>query len=415
MRIPDLLLSKNYLNNISQSKSRIEKLQVQIANGTKISKPSDSPSGISLIMKLQANLMRQEAFASNINNGLSFLNETVFAMENIQSEVASTMTSITELFNIANNGNLNSYADKIDLSLKAIIDAANSEYDGKYLFGGTDFSSRPFGYTADQSNVMVNSTDVGGIHKIRISENRLQKINMTGLEIFGTTITQSGNFNPEETNHSFSADIFDANGNRYALSLEYQKTADNTYELSYDIRDAENNSVLTTPPPAKEIKFNPQTGRIQSVDGNENFSLRINLPENNIDFNLNLEQLTGKTGPTTSSLSANQEVNIFNTLIQIRDNLRAGILPADEDVRRIEEFNKKLLGKISETGNIINRLSDTEDLNTNQKNGLEELLSKEQSLDIAKAVMELQNQDYLLQLSYKLSAMFLPKSILDYL
>ena len=36
-------------------------------------------------------------------------------------------------------------------------------------------------------------------------------------------------------------------------------------------------------------------------------------------------------------------------------------------------------------------------------------------VDVAKAMIDLQMQDYLLQVSYELAAMILPKSILDFL
>ena len=44
-----------------------------------------------------------------------------------------------------------------------------------------------------------------------------------------------------------------------------------------------------------------------------------------------------------------------------------------------------------------------------------ELVSKEKDVDVAKAIMEMQAEDNTLQMSYKMSAMMLPQSILNYL
>jgi flagellin-like hook-associated protein FlgL len=46
---------------------------------------------------------------------------------------------------------------------------------------------------------------------------------------------------------------------------------------------------------------------------------------------------------------------------------------------------------------------------------LQGLLSSEQDVDMARATVDLQAQDYSLQLSYKIASMILPKSLLDFL
>src|SRR5690606_1186 len=115
------------------------------------------------------------------------------------------------------------------------------------------------------------------------------------------------------------------------------------------------------------------------------------------------------------SYSLNQKTDIFNTLIRIRDDLKNGVKPSAEDEEMVKTFNKHVLDKIALTGNITNQLTNTQELLTNQKNVLESLLANEQEIDVAKAVVDLENKDYLLQLAYKVSATILPKSLLDYL
>jgi len=418
MRISDLLMSNNYLNSMNSSKARIERLQSQVSSGSKINKPSDSPSGTSKILKYFNKLSQSDIYTNNIQNSLAFLKDTTLALENVQSEVVKTLTYITELNNAANSQNLGAFADQIDQSLKAILDSANSQYDGKYLFGGTDFSSVPYGFTTDQGAVEVKANNVSGVQKVKISQNVLQKINLTGTEVFGTILTQNGNID----SNSLVGDIItnqlsinDAEGNSYTYTANYEKTAANTYSLTYDITDSGGASVFSSAPAAKSITFNPTSGAIVSVDGGNSFSFNIKDDSGKINFNLDLNSLKEGNNPSSVSLSANQKNDIFNTLMQIRDNLRLGIVPTEEQENIVKDFNKRILAKITDAGNITNQLYDTEELINNQRAGVEELLSKEQDVDIAKAIMELQSQDYLLQITYKLSAMFLPKSLLDYL
>jgi flagellin-like hook-associated protein FlgL len=52
---------------------------------------------------------------------------------------------------------------------------------------------------------------------------------------------------------------------------------------------------------------------------------------------------------------------------------------------------------------------------TQQSYNLQEAAQNENGVDVARAIVDLQNQDYLLQVSQKLGAALLPKTLLDYL
>ncbi len=418
MRISDLLISNNYLNSINTAKSRMAQLQNEIATGNKINRPSDSPSGTAKVLRFLNGISQTDVFSDNIQNSLSFLNQTSSAMDNIQSEVVNVLTDLTEINNIENNNDLNSYADKIDLSLNSILNSANSKYDGKYLFGGTDFGSVPYGFTGDGSAVEVKVNSVSGIQSVRVSSNINQKINMTGTEVFGTILTQGGNFdvnsNPGDS-FTNQMTVYDASGNPYTFNATYTKTDTNIYSLNYDVTDSGGNSIFTSSPAAKTIAFDPDSGRIKSLDGNESLSFDIKDSTHKIDFNFNLSSLKETDSASSISMNANQKNDIFNTLIQIRDNLRLGIKPSEEQQQMVQDFNSRILDKNSGAGNIINQLYNTNDMLANQKTGLQGLLSNEQDVDVAQAIMDLQNQDYMLQATYKMASTFLPKSLLDYL
>jgi flagellar hook-associated protein 3 len=417
-RISDLSISNSYLNNINLLKNQLSNLNTQISTGKKINKPSDSPSGTSQIIRMNNQISQMDTFTSNIQNGLAFVNETSFAMESIQSEVVNVLTSLTSVQNAANDGNLSSFADQIDLSLQSILNFANSEYDGKYVFSGTDQSGKPYGYTADGKSVEVKLNDVSGEQSIRLSPNVLQKINMTGQEVFGTIVKQDGNIDVNSAINdviSNQMNIYDAGGNQYTLNCNYTKTAANTYSLNYDILDSSNASIYPTPPAAKTVVFDSATGAIKSLDGSSLLSFNINDSSKKINFSLDLSSLEEKNSSSSVSLSANQKNDIFNTLILIRDNLKNGIKPTDEQVQIVKDFSARIVNNLSANGNIANQLNDTSDLITNQQTNVEALLSQKQDVDIAKAVTQLQNMNYTLDMNYKLASMFLPQSLLDYL
>ncbi|MFA6596784.1 MAG: flagellar hook-associated protein FlgL [Ignavibacteriaceae bacterium] len=418
MRISDAMITNNFNHALNQTKARYDKLSIQIATQNKIQKPSDSPSGTIRINRLTSQMNQSDSFSNNIQNGLSFINNSIMSMESIQTETSSTLTKLTELVNATNGGDYTSYADAIDLSVKAMMDAANAEYDGNYLFGGTDNSAAPFGMTADQQAVEVKANDISGKHEIKISANITQKINMSGTEVFGTIVKGTGTLDKDSVVGDVSSKqtkVYDAEGNEYTLNLNFTKTAANTYSLSYDILDGSNASIYTSAPASQNLVFDADTNRLTTINGNTNQQLNIKAADKKIDFTFDLSSVLEKSGASAMAFSANQKTDIFNTLMAISKNLKLGIAPTAEQQTAVSDFNKHMLSKLGEAGNVSNQFSNVADQNTQQKLILQGLVSKEKDVDMAQAIMDLQAEDNAMQMSYKISAMILPKSLLNYL
>ena len=418
MRISDLIISNNYIGNTNRIKDRMSLLNRQILSGNKIEKPSDSPLGTSRLFRISDQLGQIETYQKNIQNSISILNETTFAMETIQAEVLDMVSKLTDLQNPINQQNLDLYADMIDNSLKIMIDTANSKTDGKYIFGGTDYSGKPYGLSPDNQSYRVN-TDTSGKINVKLSQSVVRNINVPGSELFGTVVSSKGFFNRADsigTLTNSSTTVYDNSGNEYQLQTNYQKTADNTYEMTYNVVDSGGNSIFTSPPAVKTLVFNSSNGNLVSVDGStSNLTIDIDVPTNNIQFSLNLKSLSENNSPTSISFSANQSMDIFNTLKKISTDLRNGIIPTSDQITAVENFNSRLISKQSEVGNIINQISTLDNMLTQQTYNLQEVAQKENGVDVAKAIIDLQNQDYLLQISQKLGSILLTQSLLDYL
>ncbi|MGE5362982.1 MAG: hypothetical protein ACM3SM_02545 [Bacteroidota bacterium] len=302
MRITDRTVSREYLISMNKSKNEVQKLQMQLTTGSKISNPSDSPSGTGKILRIENQLGNNQVYKKNLDEGLSFVNTSVSVMESIYNRVQEANQVLSEINNAANLGNTELYSKKIDDILNSMLELANTEYDGKYIFGGTDFAEAPYGFEdapapGTSAAVEVKVSSVAGEQKIKTGKDSYQKINTTGDELFGTVGTG----------------------------------------------------------------------------------------------------------------------DIFNTLISIRDELKDGTRPSIDQANIVQDFGQHVLNKISASGDTINRLDNTNELVDNQILELKTLLSDEQDVDDAEAIMDLQNQQYYLDLSYKMSSMIMTKSLLDYL
>lgn len=418
MRISDLMISNNYLKNLNEIRDKISVFNRQILTGEKIEKPSDSPIDTSKILRIKNQLEQTNTYQKNIQNSLSYLNETSFALETIQSEVQNVIGKLTDLKNPINQGNLGLYADMIDNSLKIILDTSNSKVDGKYIFGGTDYSDKPYSIASDNQSYQVNTDNSGKIN-VRFSQSMIQQINLPGSQLFETIVSASGYFNRADavgttTNNIHT--VYDNLGNQYQLETNFVKTAANTYQLTYDVTDGGGNSIFSSPPVSKTIAFDSQTGNLLSVDGSNSLrTFEIIDPTLKISFNVDLSKLSEINSSTSIDLMSNQSMDIFNTLKKISDQLRSGVLPSNELVSSVEKFNSRLTAKQSEIGNSINQISTINEMLNQQNFNLQQTAQDINGVDVAKTIIDLQNQDYLLQVSQKIAAKLLPQSLLDYL
>lgn len=418
MRISDTMMVNDFLNNINLAKSRTSKLQVEIATGNKIQQPSDSPTGTAKILSWNNQISQAGTYQSNIQDGLTFLKDTTLSMQNIQSEVTNVMTKLSNLQNVANQGNLGSFADQIESALNSIVQSANSESNGKYIFGGTDTSSAPYGLTSDSSAYEQKANDITGKQNIKLSATSSQQVNFSGADVFGTVVKQDGNIDSTAAVGSVSnsqTSIYDAQGNQYNFKVTYTKTNTNTYNMTYDITDSGGTSVFASAPAAKQVVFNSTSGRIQTIDGQAPDQFRIQVPSKNIDFMFNTNFMEESASANSFNYTANQQTDIFNTLKNIVSELRAGNQPSAAQVQAVSDFNNRILDNISSAGNRENRFNDANDILTSQVTTLKGLVTNEQSVDIASAVMDLQNQNTVLQYAYKLASSVLPQSLLEYI
>lgn len=297
MRVSDVMMGKSFLANLTQMKNNLDKINREIYTGSKINKPSDSPGGTLKLLNLNESIAQGESYKKNIAYSLSFLNESISAMEEIESEIGTIEQLFSEMNNAANQPYLKNYSEKFQLAIDSLLNAANRSYDGKYLFAGTDFSSAPFSYNDDKTAVEQNVTSIGDEHIVKIGPTTTQKVNITGTELFGT---------------------------------------------------------------------------IGSGD-------------------------------------------VFNTLISIKNKLANGEMPSDTEIQTVKDFHTNLLNKLSYAGNVSNYLENTDLMLDNRIMNLKNLVSMESDVDIADAVISLQNQEYMMQVAYKTASTLLPKSLVDYL
>lgn len=191
LRVTSNMMNSQLLLNLNRNARTMNDTQLQLSSGRKINKPSDDPVGITYSLRYRAELSSNEQYTKNVDSALSWLdyNDTVLG------QAGDVVQKIRELTVKASTGtNPQSALDSINsevMQLKEqLVDIANSTLNGKYIFNGEQYNTKPYDFakgadgTYDVSKPIT--TDTGQIQFI-VGEDVRMPISTTGNDVFGKT------------------------------------------------------------------------------------------------------------------------------------------------------------------------------------------------------------------------------------
>ena len=190
MRITESNLAADFLNNVNNTRDRISVLQDQLSSGKRVNKPSDDPGAADMILRFNQSISRNEQFASNIGSAQSMLSTTTDALDGVQQLLTQLQTTMTQVSNGAEAASIPTFADAVDGYLTQALDLANTQFNGKYVFGGTQTQTPPYVLTANPapppSQTVTYNGNAASIN-YAVSEGQTQPVNVTGQAAFGGT------------------------------------------------------------------------------------------------------------------------------------------------------------------------------------------------------------------------------------
>ena len=181
MRITPGMLKDNMLYNLNRTLADMEKSQQMLSNGKALTKPSDDPVKLLRAMKYRTDITQGEQYQRNLEDGLNWLSTTDAAL----NELTNLLQRVKELTVYGANSSLpqeslNSIAEEIKQIKEQVGIVANTQFAGKYIFGGTEIEKQPW----DGSTLQGNSN---GIY-FEIGSNIKVQVNTTGSPLFTDVI-----------------------------------------------------------------------------------------------------------------------------------------------------------------------------------------------------------------------------------
>lgn len=179
MRITNTMMANNYLRDMRKNLNNLNTLNGQLTSGKEIRRPSDNPFKVARSMQLHTDINANKQYNNNITDTINFLDATDTAL----NQLTNVMQRTRELMVSAGNASYGederkAIQEEIKQQTREISQILNTNFDGKYIFGGTKGTSKP----TDVQNDELVFVDKAGA-KINIPNGDQNQIKMLSSDL----------------------------------------------------------------------------------------------------------------------------------------------------------------------------------------------------------------------------------------
>lgn len=165
--------------NLSSTSTTLNELYIKTSTGLEVAKASDDPSSVSTILSCRADLVKSDRYVENCKNVQDNLSTSEIYIDSLEELFARAK----EIAVTGANGSLSdddkaTLADEVGQLQEELLDIANAQADGKYLFAGYNnqsppFSGSPVTYSGTNDQIMIEISPGSTVAK-----------NITGEDLF---------------------------------------------------------------------------------------------------------------------------------------------------------------------------------------------------------------------------------------
>ncbi|MCD6358765.1 MAG: flagellar hook-associated protein FlgL, partial [Dehalococcoidia bacterium] len=187
-RVSHSMMSNLFLKDMHSSLKRLVDVERRMASQKLYSKPSDNPSEVARGMSVGALVSKNEQFIRNLDDAVTWLKSTETAL----GQATDLISSVREKAIYAGNGSLSSVdrhaiAEDILVMRDELVQVANSNIQGRYLFSGYETATKAFVKNDDGS--VAYRGDSGRI-AFEIEQGIVGTVSLNGRDVFPLSFTK---------------------------------------------------------------------------------------------------------------------------------------------------------------------------------------------------------------------------------
>jgi len=175
MRVTNKMMADNITAQLFRQRAEMAKTQEHIVTGKRINRPSDDPAEIGSVLSYRRSISSLEQYNGNISKAKVHID----TVDNVLGMVSDLLRQAKEIAYDTNPAMRSEMAEQVSAIRAQVLQMANYEIDGKYLFSGESTQTQPY-----DSTTWLYNGDAGTKDTI-IGENMQISITADGSSIFG--------------------------------------------------------------------------------------------------------------------------------------------------------------------------------------------------------------------------------------
>lgn len=178
----DAILSGLNINNRDTSIA-----QEEMATGRRVNQPSDDPGATAVAIGIHAQTSQIDQFTTNISNVSGLLQTADSTMSSVNTALNQAITLGVQAGDATlSASNRSTLATQIQGITTQVMALANTTYQGKYIFAGTN--SNQAAYVADPSSPSgVTYQGNTAVNQVEVSQGQSIAVNVPGSQIFSSS------------------------------------------------------------------------------------------------------------------------------------------------------------------------------------------------------------------------------------
>jgi len=169
-------------SNLERRLGEVIRAQEQASTGKRILRPSDDPVGASLAIDLRGERALVDRWRETASTSRPYLDAANSALDSAQDLIGQIRSlAVQGLSATMSQSDREGLANQIESIKASLVDTANTNFDGKYLFGGTASNSKPF-HAGAGGKVSYRGNDE--LHSVILGLGVEVPINVPGSDIF---------------------------------------------------------------------------------------------------------------------------------------------------------------------------------------------------------------------------------------
>jgi flagellin-like hook-associated protein FlgL len=157
--ISDMYIRQQMVGQMQADQTLMNSLETQISTGEQFQLPGQNPGAAQQVIALQSLLQRNSQFQSNVSTNQSYLSQTDATLSQVSSLLSNIQAAaVSVVGSTASDSQRQAVVQQVNQAVEQLVNLGNTQFNGRYLFGGSDTGSPPFTITAD-GNVQYSGDD----------------------------------------------------------------------------------------------------------------------------------------------------------------------------------------------------------------------------------------------------------------